>query len=504
MSWVSLQRPSTGDVLAGASVALIVVPQALAYAQLAGMPPATGLTVAAVATIAASVLASSPYLQTGPTAITALLSFGGLSVLATPFSEDYVALAALLAILAGLMRIAIGAGRLGDLAYLMSQPVLDGFMPAAALLIAASQLPALLGVDAEGGILPAAVRAVADVGAWDPATIAVGALTVACVLGARLVHPLLPGVLVAVVVGLLASAVGFEGAVVGPLPAISLVPNLDLPYSRIPDLLAVAAVIALVGFAEVSAIARTFARQTRTPWDANREFVSQGLGNVAAGLFGGFVAGGSFSRSAVNKTAGATSPMSGMVTGLLVLAFVPFAAVVESLPIATLGGIIFASILSLIRTRPIVRLRGYSRPQLIISLTTLVLTLALSPRIQIGIIVGVAMSIAWHLHRELGITTPQSFDDDGVLHLRPRGVLYFGSAHRLEDDLTDALAAAPEVQRVIIHCDGLGRVDVTGALAMRSLVERAAEEDIHVELADFTVANRKILTRVLPPAHTGG
>ena len=146
----SLPRPTGRDALAGLSVALVLVPQSLAYAVLAGMPPAAGLAVGAVATLAAAPFVSSPYLQTGPVAITALLTFGGLAGIADPATPTYVGLAALLALLVGIVRLVIGATRAGALAYLMSQPVLAGFTPAAALVIAISQLPDMLGVEADG------------------------------------------------------------------------------------------------------------------------------------------------------------------------------------------------------------------------------------------------------------------------------------------------------------------------------------------------------------------
>lgn len=498
--WPSLPRPEGRDVVAGFSVALVLVPQSLAYAVLAGMPPAVGLTVGAVATIAAAPFVSSPYLQTGPVAITALLTFGGLAGLAEPASAPYLALAALLALMVGVLRLVIAVARAGSLAYLMSQPVLAGFTPAAALVIAISQLPEMLGMPAVGRGPVRIVPALLDVTAWDVTAMGFAALTVAVMLGARRVHRLFPAVLAAVVVGLVvARAVGFDGAVVGRIPGELPRLQFALPWSRLPDLLVPAVVIALVGFAEPAAIARTYAQETRSRWDADREFVSQGVANVASGVFGGFPVGGSFSRSAISRQAGARTGWSGAFTGLLVLLSLPVVGVFEGLPAAVLAAVIFASVLGLVRLAELRRLRRWSRQQFFIATTTFVLTLVLAPQIQIAIIVGVLLSVVAHLRRELELTAPHWVDRD-ALHLRPLGVLYFGSAHRLEDQVTDLLSDHPDVTRLVIHMDRLGRVDVTGALALRSLVEGLHGIGVATVVADLTPTSHKIVDRVLSDA----
>lgn len=495
--WPHVPRPTWRDVLAGASVALVLVPQSLAYAVLAGVPAATGLAVAAVATIAAAPFVSSPYLQTGPVAITALLAFGGLSGLAETGSDEYVALAALLALLVGAIRLLIGVLRAGDLAYLMSQPVLAGFTPAAALVIAIGQLPDLLGVEADGRGPTTVVPALVDVGGWDAPTVGLGALGVALMVGGRRLHRLFPAVLVTVVVGLVVAGVaGFEGEVVGAIPTGLPLPDLALPLDRTAELVVPALVIALVGFAEPAAIARTYAERERTGWDPDREFVSQGAANLASGLFGGFPVGGSFSRTAVAHEAGARTAWTGAVTGLLVLATTPFADVFSDLPAAVLAAVILASVLGLVDVREVLRLRRWSRQQFVIAATTFVLTLALAPRIQYAIVVGVGLAIAAHLRRELNLEAAHEVVDR-TLHLRPLGVLYFGSAHRLEAQVIDLLSADREVEHVVFHLDRLGRIDVTGALALRDLVRRLHEAGIAATVDDVTTTGKKIVRRVL-------
>lgn len=498
MGQIRLGRPATGDLVAGLSVALVLIPQSVAYAVLAGMRPAQGLIVAAVATIAAAPFASSPWLQTGPVAITALLTFGALSTMAMPGTNQYVALGALLALLVGAIRIAIGLARAGALAYFMSQPVLAGFTPAAAIVIAASQLPAALGVErGDGGLVRGALMAVAQVGAWNPTAIVLSVLAIVVVVAARWIHPLVPGVLIVVVGALVYVAVaGYDGAVVGPIPDVVPIPSLALPWSAAGSLLVAAAVIALIGFAEASAIARVFAAETRTRWDADREFVSQGVANVAAGVFGGFPAGGSFSRSALNRAAGARTVWSGAITGVAVLAFLPLAGLLEALPMAVLAAIIIAAVAKLADIRPLLRLRTLSRMQFGIAAGTFVLTIVLAPRIQWAVVLGVLAAVVAHLRRELMIDV-SVWTEDTTLHLRPHGVLYFGSANALENRFLALLHEHPDVDHLVVHFDSLGRVDVTGAMVIRGLCERAAGAGVRTTLTDFTPPSRKIVSRVL-------
>ena len=168
----------------------------------------------------------------------------------------------------------------------------------------------------------------------------------------------------------------------------------------------------------------------------------------------------------------------------------------EPLPSTVLAAVIFASVLSLLRPREMLRLRRWSRQQFAIAVTTFVLTLALAPQIQYAIVVGVVLSVGAHLRRELMVTAT-SWLDGTTLHARPIGVLYFGSAHRLEDQVTDLLSDHPDVDELVVHMDRLGRVDVTGALALRDLVEHLAEAGVSTRVVDLTPTSQKIIGRVL-------
>lgn len=487
-----------GDVVAGFSVALVLIPQALAYAQLAGLPPHHGLFAAALPALAAAAVASSPYLQTGPTAVTSLLTFGALGTLAAPGSEAYVGLALLLAVLVGLVRLAAGLLRAGVAAYLLSPPMLMGFVPAAAILIVASQLPAAVGAAApEGGVLERGAWALAHPGSWEVASLILSLATVVLVLGAGRLHVLFPGVLVAAGLGLAYSAVvGYEGPAVGAVPSGLPPLSVDLPWREAPSLLVPAAVIAIVGFAEPAAIARRFAALERRRWDADREFASQGVANVVAGLSGGFPVGGSFSRSSLNRLAGARTRWSGAVTGLVVLAFLPFTWIVSPLPSAVLAAVVIAAVVSLIRVAPMLRLFRYSRLQFGVAATTFALTLALAPRVERAVVIGVVLAVAVHLWRELSLEVASSASGD-TLHLIPSGVLWFGTARRLEDAFLTHLAEHGGARRLAVHLDRLGRIDLTGALALQGLLQDARAAGLDVEVVDVRPRWRGLVARVI-------
>ncbi|WP_157617243.1 SulP family inorganic anion transporter [Saccharomonospora marina] len=490
------------DAIAGVSVAMVGIPQSLAYAELAGLPPIAGLYAGALPPLLAAIFASSPYLQTGPVAITALLTYSALSTIATPGSPEYVGLGLALALVVGVVRVGLGLLRAGWLAYLMSQPMLLGFVPAAAVLIASSQLPKVLGVSPPGygNEIVEAGWGLAHPAQWSLAALAMGAMTVLVVLGARRLHPLVPGVLLAAVVGIAVSALGFYPApVVDDIPSGFLPFTLDeIPWDRLPELLLPGAIIALIGFTEAASISRRFASEERTRWNANREFISQGVANVAASAVGGMPCGGSFSRSSVNRMSGARTRWSGAFTGLTVLAFLPFATVLRPLPLAVLGAIVIVAVVSLMRFRPLLRLWRLSTPQAVIAWTTFLATVLLAPRLDIAVLIGVGLSVAVFLWRSLQLEI--DVETEGTtLRFVPRGVLWFGTAQRLDTVLLDALAAHPDADALVIDLGRLGRIDTTGALMLRSVLDQARGAGLRADVNGIPPQSRKLTERVLGP-----
>ncbi len=402
-------RPVPADLLAGLSVAMVLVPQSMAYAELAGLPSHLGLFASALPPILAAFFASSPYLQTGPVALTSLLTFGALAGLAEVGTPDYVAMAALLALLVGVTRLLLGVFRLGMVTYLMRDPVVTGFTSAAAILILASQLPKTLGVAAPtGSVLWRAGWALGHVDHWEAASMAIAMVTVGLVLaGRRIVHRLFPGALLAVAGGVVLSrATDYAGPVVGEVPTGLPDLSLDIPWGSTGTLLVGGVLIALVGYAEPASIARVFADEDGQRWSADREFVSQGVANVAAAVSGAFPVGGSFSRSSLNRLAGAQTRWSGLVTGMAVLAFLPFADVLAPLPRATLGGVVIAAVVGLVRPVALVSMVRRSSADALVAWATFAATLTVAPRVEQGVLVGILLSLAVGLRTRRAASQP--------------------------------------------------------------------------------------------------
>lgn len=481
---------------------MIAIPQSLAYATLAGMPPIVGLYAVAVPPVLAALFASSPYLQTGPVAITALLTFGALSAIATPGSPEYVALGFGLAFVVGVVRVLLGVLRAGWIAYLMSQPMLLGFVPAAAVLIAGSQTAKALGLPPPPfkSELVDAAWSLTHPGEWIPAAVVMSLFTVAVILVGRRLHPLFPGVLVAVVVGIAVSMLGwYRGPIVATIP--SGFPKLtvtDIPWTSVPQLLLPGVLIALIGFTEAASISRRFASEDRVRWSADREFISQGAANVAAAFTGGMPCGGSFSRSSVNRLAGARTRASGAITGLIVLAFLPVASVLEPLPQAVLGAIIIVAVVNLMRFGPLIRIWRVSVPQALIAWGTLIATLVLAPRLDLAVMIGVALSFAVFLWRMLQLEIDVHAKDKTIV-FAPRGVLWFATAQRLDDALVEALAAHPDAEVLDIYLSRLGRIDTTGALVLRSVLDHARAVGLQADVSGVPPQSAALVGRILRP-----
>ncbi len=492
------RRGTSRDVVAGLSVALLIIPQSMAYAELAGLPSVHGLYASAVPLLAAGLLASCPYLQTGPVALTALLTHGALVAIAVPGSSEYVGAAALLALVVGVTRLVIGFVAAGKVTHLMSQPVLRGFTSGASILILLSQFPSTLGMTgaSESGLVGRTLQVLSSPGSWSLAAAVLTALTVAATLLTRRIHVLFPGALVAVIGGVLFAVLfNYSGPVVGEIPGSFPPFGLVLPWEFLPRLVVPGAVIAFVGFAESTAIASSFATQDRVTWNPDREFVAQGAANVASGLFGGMPVDGSFSRSSLNHLSGAQSRWSGAMTGLAVLAFLPFAGVLSSLPRAVLAGIVIAAVAGLVKPRLLVSVWRLSRIQALVVWFTLAMCLLLAPRIEQALLLGILVSLAIHVWRERRAGF-HSRMEGGVLHLEVIGILWFASAPRLEEAITARLARATDVSEVVIHLEGLGRIDLTGALVLKRVVEELGGSGIPATLTGVPPQARELIDNV--------
>jgi SulP family sulfate permease len=391
-----MAKPRLGDATAAIAVALVLIPQCLAYAELAGMPAYVGLLAASIPPIVAAPFGSSRFLQTGPTALTAIVTFGALSTIETPGTAQYVALGALMATMLGFFQITFGTARLGRVAFLMTPAIVAGFTSGAALLIASSQLPSALGSETDGQVIVRALRALQAVQTWEPFAILLTCGTGALVLfGRRRFGRRFPGVLIAVVIGVAIGRSGsYPAALVGSIPNNFPSLKLDLPWNAFGSIFLSALVISFVQFAEPSSIARGFAERDDESWDASRELSGQGIANLTSGLFGGFPVGGSFSRSSLNRLSGGETRWVGVFVGLLVLAFLPLASVLETLPKSVLAATVIIAVQPLFNFHALLELVKSSHRDALLAIGTLICTLVMAPRIHYAVIAAVGVSLS--------------------------------------------------------------------------------------------------------------
>jgi len=350
------------DIMAGITVALVLVPQSMAYAQLAGLPAYYGLYASFLPPMVAAIFGSSRQLATGPVAVVSLLTAASLEPLAAAGSEGFLVYAVLLAILIGGFQVFLGLFRLGVLVDFLSHPVVIGFTNAGAIIIATSQLSKLFGVSVEKQAhhYETVYNTIIEIGlSTHMLTLAFSVMSIGIIWGIKKYYPKLPGVLLAVVIctvlSWLLDFAGKGGAIVGNIPAG--LPSINVPdfnWDVVKQLMSSAIVISLIGFMEAISIAKAMAARTRQRLDANQELVGQGLSNIVSGLFGGYAVSGSFSRSAVNIEAGAITGFSSIVTGIVVgLTLLFLTPLLYHLPQATLASVIIMAVINLVKIEPI-------------------------------------------------------------------------------------------------------------------------------------------------------
>ena len=467
---------------AGMTVGLMLVPQGVAYAALAGMPLVTGVYASLVPAMVAVLWSSSTRLGVGPTALTSLLIGASLTGLAEPGSAQWVALAAWMAILAGLLQLLLGLVRFGWLLNLVTSPVLSGFTQAAALLILSSQLTALTGLRVPLDTLWSAPQwSNFD---WSAGAFGVGSV-VALVLAKRR-WPQFPAVIVVMgAAGALSWATGFAdagGAVVGALPAG--LPHFYwpgvLPWGVMGELIMPVLVVTLVSFLETASSAKVDHQSGGTRWNENQDLIAHGMAKISSGLCGSFATSASFSRSAINLSAGARSGWATVfATALVLVALLWLMPALYHVPQAVLAAVVVTAITGLIKPSMFAQLWRISRVEACISATTFVVTLATAPRLYWGVLVGLLVNLSHFLYQrlhpriiEVGLHPDGSLRDrhlwklpalgPHVLALRMDAELDFASASALERNLSERLAHNPQVRHICLFAQPINRIDVTG------------------------------------------
>jgi sulfate permease, SulP family len=510
------------DLTAAVIVTIMLIPQSLAYALLAGLPPEAGLYASIAPLVAYAIFGTSRALAVGPVAVVSLMTAAAVGQIADTGTIGYATAAVTLAFLSGVILLLMGVFRLGFLANFLSHPVISGFITASGVIIAASQLRHILGVPGGGHTLVEIVSSLAgSVMQTNPYTLAVGAASLGFLLFVRSgLKPLLmamrvpekaagivtkigPVIAVAASIGaVLVFDLGARGvAVVGQvpqgLPPFTL-PSFELELVQL--LLASAMLISVIGFVESVSVAQTLAAKKRERIDPDQELVALGASNVSAAMSGGFPVTGGFARSVVNFDAGAATPAAGAFTAVGILLAAAFLTpLIFHLPIAVLAATIIVAVLSLVDFGALVRAFRYSKADFAAMAATIAVTLVVG--VEAGVSVGVVLSLVLFLYRtsrphaavvgqvpggehfrnverHAVITSPL------VVTLRVDESLYFANARYLEDRVYQLVAENPDARHIILMCPAVNFIDMSALESLEAVNARLASTDIKLHLSE--------------------
>jgi len=497
--WVREVGPGTlrADALAGLLGAVLVLPQGLAFATLAGLPPEFGLYTAVVPCIVAALFGSSRHVMSGPTNANSLALMAMLAPVAAVGSGAYIELALAVTVLVGAMQLAVGLLRLGGIANFISPAALKGFTSGAALLIAIHALKELLALrlpDGHAGALELLGLAIAQAGSWSPHTIAVGLVTLGAALLVRAVAPRWPGMLIALAAGTSlawalaratepagATAIATVGAIPSPWPPLH-VPRID--WSTLPELVGLAGALTIVALGQSISIAKAIGARSGQAIDANREFVGQGLSNVVGGFFSSYVSCGSLNRSVPNLEAGAKTPLASVFSALWLLAMVALSApLLAHIPFAAISALLLLVAWSLFDLAGWRRLAALDRTDFLIAAATAVATVTL--RLEIAILLGTLLSLVAHLYvtshpamRTMGFDSDDPARPFVVLDtpreglkpecpqlklLRMEGPVYFGAVAHVGERLRALREAAAPQKHLLVMSKSMNFIDLAGA-----------------------------------------
>jgi len=522
LGWLPTMSRDTlrADFVAGLTVALVAIPQSLAYAQLAGVPAYYGLYAALLPVIVGAMLGSSPALSTGPVAMTSLLTAASVMTLATHGTEQFYSYVILMALLSGIFQIIMGIGRMGVLLNFLSYPVLRGFINAAAIIIALSQLPAMLGLTLKNSthFLSDILHVVEHADKMHQLSFAFGLGSLAALLLIKRFLPKLPGVLIVVVTTTwLSYMVGFEadgGTVVGEipkgLPALS-VPPMDWVASM--HMLPSAFVIALISFMEAMSSSKIIAIKTRTPWDENQELIGQGVAKIVAAFSHAMPVSGSFSRSALNLASGAKTGMASVFSALLVLlTLLFFTPLLHHLPKPVLAAIIMMAVASLINVQTIKDAWTANRMDGITGVVTFVATLIFAPNIQNGILTGIILSLILFLFRTmkphivlLGMDEKKHMRSatrynlpklhPQITAIRFDGQLYFANVSYFEESVLHLVSSDPDLKAILVVGSGINGLDASGVEMLRTLLDRLGQAGIRLMFSNLKEDVSEVMDR---------
>ena len=485
------------DIIAGLTIAVILIPQAIAYALIAELPPQMGIYTAIVAAVVGALWGSSEQAHTGPTNAVSLLVLSTLIVFFEPGSSEFILAAGVLAIMAGFIQLVLGLARLGMLLTFVSYSVVVGFAAGAGILIAIRQLGPLLGLQISAhGLINSFKELIRSFPEIQPATALLGIGTISLILILKHISPKIPAALISMIA---ASFVVYifnldeKGvAVIGDLPK-GLPPLTDFSQFDLPSISSLfggALAIAIIGLVETMAISRSIATQTGQRLDSNQEFVGQGLANMAAGLFSGYACSGSFTRSAVNHNAGGRSAVAAATSGIFVLISMFFMAPMAAyLPRTALAGVLIVVSIGMIKPEKIIRIWRGSKADGIIMLATFLATLFLD--LALAVFIGVVLSLVLYILRTSVPRVHQVIPDDDFHHFTyaphksccPQlgvidilGSLYFGAVDHVEEKLQAHQQDYPDQRFLLIRMHHVNTCDYSGIHMLESIVQQYREK----------------------------
>ena len=509
LNWLPNYKASylKGDLFAGLTVGVILIPQGIAYAIIAGLPPIYGLYTALVPQIMYTLFGTSRQLATGPIAIDSLIVAAGVSTLAVAESENYIAIVLALTLMVGCIQIIVGAFRLGFIVNFLSKPVLTGFVAAAALIIGFNQFKGLLRIDIERSnriqyVIQNVFEKITTIH-WK--SLLLGGASILIIYGLRKINKKIPGPLLVVILGILMMkwfTNYFDGIeIVKNIP--KGLPPFEIPtleYDLFLKLIPIALTLAFIGFLQGISIAKVLDEDNpESTLNANKELIALGMGNIAGSFFSSYTSTGSFSRSAINKEVGAKTTMSNLIAAFFILlTLLFFTPVFYYLPKTVLAAIIITAVFSLIKIKDIQFLWKSNRKDFIMMLVTFVITLTVG--IKEGIIIGVLLSVfvviletsrphmavlgkvpdTTHFYRNVN-----RFDEviiyDEILIVRFDAQLYFANANYFKDKLEEYVKLKTDKLKVIIiDAEVISNIDSSGIATLDTILGRYTKRGLKI------------------------
>jgi sulfate permease, SulP family len=512
----------TNDLVAAAIVTIMLIPQSLAYAMLAGLPPEIGLYASILPIIAYALFGTSRALAVGPVAVISLMTLTAASAVAAPGSAEFIAATLVLALLSGLILIVMGVLRLGFLANLLSHPVVSGFITASGIIIATSQLKSLLGIKASGEAMPELITTlIENAKDTNPYTLAIGVIATGFLFWVRKgLKPMLigfglaarPADLVAKAGPIVAVALSILAVITFDLEAKGVKVVGDIPQSLPPftvplfdaelwQRLAVPALLlSIIGFVESVSVAQTLAAKKRQRIVPDQELIGLGAANVAAAFSGGYPVTGGFARSVVNFDAGAETPAAGAFTAIgILLAALFLTPLLASLPIATLAGTIIVAVLSLVDFKTPRAIWHYSKADFAAMAATIAVTLLIG--VEPGVMAGVGLSLALFLwrasrpHAAIVGRVPETehfrnvkrhkvFTDPRILTIRIDESLTYLNARWLEEFVLEEIAAHPKLKHLILMASAVNAIDASALESIEAINHRMADAGVCLHLSE--------------------